>query len=248
MKCVLTRLFNSVLVGLSLMLSVSAQEKPKTEPSPPPNPCPQFELRAPQARIVRDGENIAFSVSLAGGDASVVPTFVWSTSAGVIQSGQGTRNIRVDTTGAGMDRQLRVDIWVGGYPAECPLTGSSALQIAGPATRVAVFGELPVEKEIEELRSFADAISASSDNAYVFGYAGRNNARGYTNLALKRIKTQLLTNGIPYERLALIDGGFREQPAFELWVVPVGADAPKAKPTLTAKDIVYPKVTPAKKP
>jgi hypothetical protein len=65
---------------------------------------------------------------------------------------------------------------------------------------------------------------------------------------LKRIKAQLLASGLQYERLAFIDGGFREEPAIELWIVPVGSDAPRAKPTVNAREIVYPKTTPAKKP
>lgn len=222
-------------------------DAPKTT-NPPANPCPQVELRAPQEQIVKDGEQVGFAVVLAGGTPVSTPMIVWSTSAGSIASGQGTRNVRVDTNGAGQDRQLRVDVWVGGYPPECSVQGSTTLRVAPPASKVSEFGEIALEQENEMLKEFATALMSSNDNAYVFGYAGRNNVRGYTNATLKRIKTQLIADGIPYERIAFIDGGFREKPSIELWVVPVGADAPRATPTVNAKEIVFPKAPPAKKP
>jgi hypothetical protein len=249
MNCSFTRLLALAVLFTAFAANALAQGTPtKNDAAPPPNPCPQLEFRAPQQRIVKDGENISFSIVLTGGDPAITPAIVWSTSAGTIQSGQGTRNVRIDTTGSGNDRQIRTDVWIGGYSPECSLQGSSTLQIAGPATKFVEFGEVSADDENGNLRSFAGLVMESSDNAYVFGYAGRNSARGFTNLTLKRIKAQLIANGIPYERLALIDGGFREHPSIELWIVPVGADAPKAKPTVNAKDIVFPKTAPVKKP
>lgn len=222
--------------------------KPESTTQKPPTPCPQFELRAPQQRIFKDGEQIGFAIVLAGGDPTAVPTIVWSSSAGTIVSGQGTRNARLDTTGAGVERQIRADVWVGGFAAECSLQASATVQIAPPPSKLSEFGELSLDKENEELANLTTAIASGNDNAYVFGYAGRKSPRGYTSAVLKRLKAQLLANGISYERLAFIDGGFREEPAVELWIVPVGADPPRAKPTVNAKEIVFPKPSPTKKP
>jgi hypothetical protein len=144
---------------------------------------------------------------------------------------------------------LNVDLWVGGYAPECSLQANTLLKVASPASKALAFGDIEIDKEAEQLKEFATTVAGSSDNIYVFGYAGRTNPRGFSNTALKRIKAELIASGINYERLALIDGGFREQPEFELWIVPVGAEAPRSKPTVAAKDIVFPKtVPPVKKP
>jgi hypothetical protein len=55
-----------------------------------------------------------------------------------------------------------------------------------------------------------------------------------------------LKSGIQVERLITIDGGYREEPAHELWVVPIGAEAPRPSPTINSRDIVFPKTTPTK--
>ncbi len=211
-------------------------------------PCPRFELRGVGNRIVREGEQIGISVAVNGGDTSVTPTFVWSTSAGIIASGQGTRNISIDSNGAAIDRQITASLWVSGYPAECASQFSETVKVAGPARKVDEFVELTPDLEAEHIKNLTDSIYGVNDNIFVITYAGRNSPRGYATAALKRIKAQIVANGVTSDRIGIIDGGFREEPAYELWVVPVGADMPKATPTIKAKDIIYPKTTPAKKP
>ncbi len=249
MKSPTSRLALSVVTGLmftSIAWAQATQPEKKDVPptAPPPNPCPQLALNAPGGRILKDGETVSISVNLAGGDASASPNFVWTTSAGVIASGQGTRNVSIDSTGAGNDRQINVDLWVGGYPAECSLQANAVLKVVPPAHKALEFGEIEPEKETDLLKGFLETLSGNTDNIYVFGYAGRNNVRGFSNVTLKRLKTELVANGINYQRLGFIDGGFREVPAFEIWLVPVGADVPRSAPTIAAKDIVFPKTPP----
>ncbi|MEQ1923398.1 MAG: hypothetical protein ABL952_12900 [Pyrinomonadaceae bacterium] len=211
-------------------------------------PCPRFELRGVGNRIVREGEQFGISVAVNGGDTSVTPTFVWSTSAGIIANGQGTRSISIDSTGASFDRQITASLWVSGYPAECQSQFTETVKVVGPARKVDEFAELTPDLENDHIKILTDSLYGINDYAFVVVYAGRNSIRGYANVALKRIKAQIVANGITSDRIGIIDGGFREEPAYELWIVPVGADMPKATPTIKAKDIIYPKTTPAKKP
>jgi hypothetical protein len=216
-----------------------------------PPPCPQVAVNGPGQRIFRDGERLTFAAIVTGGDPAASANFLWTTSAGVIETGQGTRTITVDTSGAGNDRQVGVDLWVGGYAPECLLQARASIKIVPPALKAFEFSELPPEQESEQLATFIPGIQHLTDNIYVLGYAGKTNVRGFANVVLKRIKAQMLASGIAYERLAFIDAGYRDLPAFEIWIVPVGADAPRPKPTLSAKDIVFPKTTtsnPAKRP
>lgn len=241
------------LIVLSIFASdVAAQvttREPAKETAPPANPCPQLTLTNINGnRIVREGEQIGFGVALSGGDQSVAPTFVWTTSAGSIVSGQSTRSISVDSTGAANDRQLTAELWIGGYPAECTMQASTTVKVAGPARKIVEFSDISVDREAEQIDILISTLAGTSDNVYVFGYAGRTSIRGYTLPVLKRIKARLVAANIPVERLGIIDAGFREQPTFELWIAPLGAEAPRPTPTIKAKDIVYPKITPAKKP
>ncbi len=220
----------------------------KKAEAPAVAPCPKFEIRGAGNRIVREGEQVGFSIAVTGGDTAVTPMFVWSTSAGIISNGQGTRSITVDSTGASFDRQITASLWVSGYAAECPSQFSATVKIAGPARKVDEFAELTPDIEAEHIKNLTDSLYGINDNTFVIVYAGRNSPRSYATAALRRIKAQIVANGVTSDRIGIIDGGFREEPAFELWIVPVGADMPKATPTIKAKDIIYPKTTPAKKP
>lgn len=245
MRSVLVQIAHSVTLLVSCGVFTLAQDPiiPLKKEGPPP--CPQVSLNPPGQRIFRDGERLPFTAIVTGGDPAANANFVWTSSGGVIETGQGTRSITVDTAGAGNDRQLSVDLWVGGFAPECSLQARTTIKIVPPATKTFEFGELSTEKESEQLSSVLPGLQALTDNIYVFGYAGKTNPRGFANATLKRIKAQMLASGIAYERMAFIDGGYREQPVFEIWIVPVGADAPRAKPTISAKDIVFPKTAPA---
>ncbi len=252
-----------VLSGFSVMtvflsLAVFGQDEappppapPKAEPvtAVPASPCPKLAIQSPNARILRDGQPVTFTANLTGGDPSIMPIINWSVSAGSIRDGQGTKQIQVDSTGAGSNKEIVVELWIGGYAPECEtFQASASVRVAGPATKVDEFGELAVEQENERLANLASAISQTNDNVYIFAYAGRGNVRGYANTAARRLRTQIITSGVPADRVAATDAGFRERPAYEIWVVPEGAEPPRPTPTVDRKEIVYPKATPLKKP
>jgi hypothetical protein len=235
-----------------LSLGIAGQDPaPSKKPAPPAreapaSPCPKFDIQNPPGRVIREGQSVVFSVNIAGGDPKVTPIIVWNLSAGYIKDGQGTRRIEVDSTGAGNDRQIVADIWLGGYATECPYQAMAAVKVIPPAYLAEEFGDLDPEKENERLANVASFLSQSKDNLYVIAYAGRNSVRGFAGNALRRIRTQLIASG--FSRGGFVDGGFREEPAYELWIVPEGAEPPSARPTIDRKEIVYPKPTPKRKP
>lgn len=244
-------------IVLTGCISVSAQVAPKSpspqnpqgEPQPPAAACPRLEMRSPTPQYVRDGTPIKFAATLSTGDMRNV-TFNWSTSSGTITSGQGTPNIDVDSTGAGADKAVTATLLVGGLAAECTAFAEFTVKVAGPAKKVHEYGTVPDEQQEKWLESLVNGIGPD-EVAYVIVYAGKNNAiRGATYNELKKIRTQALKGGNPpSSRLVTVDGGFKEEPWHEFWVVPMGADAPKPSPTINSKDIVFikPPVT-AKKP
>ena len=122
---------------------------------------------------------------------------------------------------------------------------TATVKVVPPAAKADEFGQLDPDKENERLASLANALAQTDDHFYIIAYAGRTSERGYAATALKRMRTNLTTSGFDAGRLTVLDGGFREQPAFELWVVPQGAEAPKPSPTVDRREIVYPKAAPS---
>lgn len=244
----------SVLAGVG----VFGQDAPPTPPSPgravpgqagapavQVSVCPRIDVQSSGPRGVRDGQPLTFMANIQGGDPKIVPQIIWSVNGGVIKDGQQTRKVEVDTTGAGAYREITADVWVGGYPGECQSQGSATVKVVPPASKADEFGDLEAEKENERLANIAAALAQTDDQLYLIAYAGRTNARGFAGTALKRMRANLVSGGFGTDRIVVLDGGFREQAAYELWVVPQGAEAPKPSPTVDRREIVYPRATPA---
>jgi hypothetical protein len=221
-------------------------EKQQQADQPPADPCPKIDVKAPNQPI-RDGVPVKISANLAGGDKKVSPMFDWSISAGVISSGQGTPSIEIDTTGAGSERMIYATVLLGGFAPECMSSGTATVTVAGPAQKVDEFGVMPEAELSQRLTSFLGSV-AQTDQAYIFAYAGRTNVRGFASSSLRQIRAEALKTGIPSERLITIDGGYRDDAGYELWIVPIGSEAPRPSPTVSARDIVFPKApAPARK-
>ena len=236
------------------------QQQPVTnqteqQPEQPPQdgaPCPMVSIQAQPGQIVRDGQHIFFLANIQGGDPKVRPEIVWNTSAGTLTQGQSTRRIEVDTTGAGAspEREIKADLWVGGYAPECQVQAYGSVKIIAPATKFGEFGEVDADTLKKNLEALTNYFSQSPDNLYLIVYAGRNSERNYALTWARKIKENLTVAGLETRRVYAMDGGFREQPLFDFWIVPNGAEPPRPAPTVKRSEIVFPKPTPApiKKP
>ena len=228
------------------------QQQPQQQPGENAGGCPTVVIQAQPGQVIRDGQPIVFMANVAGGDPKVAPTLVWNTSAGTITQGQDSRRIQVDSTGAGgtSEREIRADLWIGGYAPECgALQSSVTVKVIAPAVKYGEFGEVDAQTLKTNLEALANSLSQSPDNLYLIAYAGRNSERGFTANWAKKIKDSLIASGVEPRRIYAVDGGFREQPLFDFWIVPMGAEPPRPAPTIKRTEIVYPKTTtPAKKP
>ena len=102
--------------------------------------------------------------------------------------------------------------------------------------------EANCETEMAHLDNYAVAVqNAPEMKAYVVVYGGRQDtARSELRARRSRIKRYLINGrGIEPARVFLVDGGFRENLSIELWLVPIGAETPKAKPTVSPKEVKY---------
>jgi hypothetical protein len=68
---------------------------------------------------------------------------------------------------------------------------------------------------------------------YIIAYAGRRARAGEAKARTERAKSYLVKErGIEAERIVTIDGGYREEPMVELYILPRGISAPTPYPTL----------------
>ena len=227
--------------------------RPAVAPSPEQAPvCSAVTVQPQPAGTTRDGQRIFFTASYQVVDPKTTLTIIWNTSAGSITQGQGTNRIEVDSTGAGAtpEREVKAEVWISGMAPECVMQAGATVKIIAPATKFGEFGEVNPETLSANLKSLAEFMSQnqSQDNLYVIAYAGRNSDRGFTQNWIKKIKEGLATAGVTESKVYAMDGGFREQPLFDFWIVPNGAEPPRPAPTVKRSEIVYPKTTPAKKP
>ena len=253
-----------ILLALSLAGTARAQiirfptptPTPRPSPSPTPTPeprvlpCPNVSVQAQPGQAVRDGQPVTFALNIGGADARVLPTILWNLSAGTVKDGQGTRRLTVDSTGSGSapDRQIVADVWVGGYAPECLLQASATVKIIAPATKFGEFSEVEADVLTQNLKIVSDFLAQSPDNLYLIAYAGRKSERGFTFKWVQRIKAELTAAGIAPRRILAMDGGFREDPLFDFWIVPQGSEAPRPTPTVDRREIVYPPNPQPKKP
>ncbi len=239
----------SALFSLSAFAQYPAETKEKktAEAAQKVEPCPKVAVKTPTPQLIREGAPVTFVAEISGGDPNVVPTILWSVSAGMINAGQGERRIEVDSTGAGVYRQITADLWVGGYAPECIGTAALAVKVAGTPTLLDQFGDLAPDQENERIAAAVSTLSQTNDRLFVFAYAGRTNVRGYANSVLKRMLAQFAKLEVPAGRVRVFDGGFREQPAYEFWIVPEGTESPRPTPTVDRREIVYPRTTPVRR-
>ena len=253
--------FFAILFSLSLLVTAraeSASPTPTPTPKPPPPlaapppgpaPCPSVSVHVQGPPQVRDGQRVGFVANIAGGDPRVLPTIVWNTPGGAITQGHNTRRIEVDTTGAGSTSygDVKAEVWVGGYAPECVLQASATVKVIGPPVKFTEFGVVDEETLKRNLETVSAAVAQSPDNLFLIAYAGRNSERGFAQNWLRKVRDTLVTAGIPTARIDGADGGFREEPFFEVWTIPVGAETPRPSPTIKRSEIVYPSTRPPRK-
>jgi hypothetical protein len=201
--------------------------------------CPTVTVSCPDS--VEAGAELTFTAGVSGGDADVDPTFNWTVSAGTISSGQGTSTIVVDTAGAG-GMTITATVDVGGFPRECSTSNSCTTSVAEKGVPPVKFGEYAT-RDLQPNKAMLDAFVLALQNdpaaqGYVIAYGGRtsrpddaqtaaDNATDYTMNARKLDGARTLS-GV---------GGYREEPAVELWIAPPGGTPPMATPTVAPEDV-----------
>jgi hypothetical protein len=208
-------------------------------PKPPP-PCPTISVACPTS-LTLAGQPVTFTATVSGGDPNVTPTFNWTVSAGTISSGQGTSSITVDTAGLASGTSITATVTVGGLDPSCTASASCTAGINAPeqARKFDEYGNIKRNDEKARLDNFANELQANPGaQGYIIGYGGRTSRPGEGQARADRAKDYLVNSrGIDAGRIVTVDGGYKEEPATELWIVPSGATPPTASPTVDASQV-----------
>jgi hypothetical protein len=215
-------------------------------PPLPKSPCP-FPVNISAPGQVTEGEIITFTADVAySGNAPVNYKWKVTPASASIISGVGTSTLNVDSTG------------LGGQRITATLTaddGSSDPACAQSAQAVALVA--PLKKTVLVAREFDECVNCTFDDqkarldnlavelqndpttrAYIIAYGGRMSPVGQVEKLMTRAKDYIIRQrGIDASRLTIVNGGYREEDSVELWIVPSGAAAPQATPTVQAGEI-----------
>jgi hypothetical protein len=225
------------LIGV-LLLAVTTNASSQDVPAS----CPEVRVSCPDS--VQAGAELTFTVDVSGGSSDVTPTFNWTVSAGSIQSGQGTSTIAVDTSGTG-GQTITATVDVGGFARECSTSSSCTASVEAKAAPAVKFGEY-VTRDLsankEQLDAFVLALMSDPEaQGYIIAYGGKTSRPDDAQKAADSATDYTMnTRKLDGARTLAGVGGYREQPAVELWIAPAGAAPPMATPTVAPEDVKPP--------
>lgn len=218
-------------------------------PPPPKSPCP-FPVNISAPNQVTEGDIITYTADVSySGNAALRYNWKVSPSTARIISGSGSPTLTVDSTGLGGQRiiaTLTADD--GSSDPTCAQSAQAVSMVAAIEKRVIVAQEFDEcnSCSYDDQKARLDNLAVELQNdpstrAYIFAYGGRMSRLGQVEKLMNRARDYLITQrGIDASRLTVVNGGFREEDSVELWIVPSGAAAPRATPTVQAGDIKSP--------
>jgi hypothetical protein len=239
-----SQVFN-IVAGRKNCIALNYRPRTISIPALAASPCP-YPVNVTAPATINDGDIVTFTADVGyAGPSGLNYTWTVSPPAARILSGAGTPTITVDSSGLGSRRVTAILVVDDGSGDR------SCRQTAQAATGVAAIPQLTPPKRFDEFPSIAfDDDKARLDNlaielqnnpgatGYVIAYAGRNSRVGEADRMGRRAADYLsATRGISRDRIVTINGGYRDANTFELWLVPQGAEAPHATPTVSPDQI-----------
>jgi hypothetical protein len=239
------RITKAALVTLLCVLTASAgasvaqTDREPRERLPPGEPCPTVWVSCP-TEPAKPGAPLTFKANVGGGDPNVTPTFNWTVSAGTISSGQGTTSITVDAQGLSYGA-FTATVDVGGYDRSCITSANCSLINEPPIQprKIDEYGDIAVGDEKARLDNFVIELwNDPTARGYVLCYGGRRSRANEAQRRCERARNYLVNSrGMDAPRIVVVDGGLREGPEVEVWVVPTGAVPPASTPTVDPKEV-----------
>lgn len=122
------------------------------------------------------------------------------------------------------------------------LTNVSAQQ--GETRKFDEYGKLRTKDENARLDNLVlEMKSDPSITVYIISYGGRKSRPKDALLMANTAKKYSLKRGkFKSSRIVTMNGGYREEPMTEIWIVPPGANTPEVTPTVDPSEVMPPKV------
>jgi len=213
-----------------------------------PKPTPTFgksdTVVCPEINVAADGfrqdrkKPLIFSVSMKGDDPNRKPSFYWKTSAGIISKGQGTNSVAIDLATTEATR-VTASVQIGGLNPECNNFDSGT-------TEVGMFPYLysEIRYNYSYLAALLDGLYLELNNdpqlrGLVIFYGPRVGTRREVISRMNAARQYLGFRHFDVTRVVIQHGGFREEEAVELYMVPSGIDLPKPSPTVDEKFVIF---------
>lgn len=229
-----------IVAGRKDCIALNYRPRTISIPAVPASPCP-YPVNVSAPATVNDGDVITFSADVGyAGPSALNYTWTVSPPSARILTGAGTPTITVDSAGLG-NRRVTAILVVddGSGDRSCrqtaqAQTGITAPQsITQPARRFDEFPSVAFDDDKARLDNLAIELQNNpTATGYIIAYAGRGRRAGEADRLGARAADYLVnTRGISRSRIVVLNGGTRDKNAYELWLVPQGADPPRPSPT-----------------
>lgn len=233
----------NIVAGRKQCIALNYRPRTINIPAAVVSPCP-YPVNITVPATVNDGDIVTFSADASyEGQSALNYTWTVSPASARIINGAGTPTISVDTTGLG-NRRVTAILVVddGSGDRNCRQTAQSSTAILAPVAppvtgrRFDEFPSVTFDDDKARLDNLAIELQNSpSSVGYIIAYGGRTSRVGHANMMGERARNYLVnTRRISPNRIVVVDGGLRESSTYEIWIVPQGAEPPRATPTLDA--------------
>lgn len=241
------RLFVISLGVCGLLSTQSSSTQRNVDPS-----CTSLELLCP-TYLLSGADRITLRGDVLGGKDILGTeglrrlTYGWQVSGAKMIGGQGTSEIVIKATSGeeAEDGCIYVTLQVEGVPPTCESVKSCTLRVNYKCAQPVRFDEEYRSVSLQDERVHLDKIAQSlyergSDAIlYLVAYAGRSACISEAQWRVARAKKYLIeAQHIQEDRIVTVDGGFRENFAIELFVLPKNACGPFPTPTVRAGDVI----------
>lgn len=196
-----------------------------------------------------DGDTLLYTWTTTGGRiVGDGPNVTWDLSG--VSAGTYTANVEVDD-GCGCMAFSSTTVTVDNCnciaaPTPTPIietpptpTPTPPVIEVPPARKFDEYGNIPRNDVKARLDNFANELQANpGSQGYIIAYGGRVGPAGDAQRRADFARDYLVNNRqIEAGRLVTIDGGFKEEATTELWIVPTGAQAPTASPSVDPSEV-----------
>jgi hypothetical protein len=222
-------------------------------------PCTYIELRCP-TYIVAGNSGLRFSADVIGArqvlgaEGATAVSYKWEVTRGRIIEGMDTSSILVEPN---KNREsntvcITATVKVNGVEPTCESTKSCSVTIdlrCSQPEPFDQFGKLSIEGEQERLDKLAAMLlnDKSESLVYLVVYAGRTACIGEAESRASKAKAYLRSQyKLSDNRIIAVDGGYRENPVTEVFVVPSGSCGPMPTPTIKTSDAQIAALCPGK--